>query len=74
MEWETNHQVWAGIAGVLRRQVIRKSLSCVLTLRWVMNDALSLVGFDFVVGTDRIKRTHGGLLCLCDSLHKIIPA
>ena len=37
----------------------------------VMNDALLLVRFDFVVGTDRIKRTHGGLLCLCDPLHKI---
>ena len=39
-----------------------------------MNDALLLVRFDFVVGTDCIKRTHGGLLCLCDPLHKINPA
>ena len=39
-----------------------------------MNDALLLVRFDFVVGTDRIKGTHGGLLCLCDSSHKINSA
>ena len=62
MEWETNYQVWAGIGGVLRRQVIRKSLSCVLTLRRVTrikgHEWCSLIGRFWFCSGERSYQAH----------------